>query len=48
MTPSEWLSRNLTDVIIAVAKANAALAGAVAPSASSPPDTHLQEGSQDD
>lgn len=28
MTPSEWLSRNLSDLIVAVAQAGAGLAGA--------------------
>lgn len=44
MTPSEWLSRNLSQVLVAVAQAGAALAGSQSPTAGT---NHSQEGSQD-
>ncbi|GAB4607123.1 hypothetical protein MAHJHV58_50340 [Mycobacterium avium subsp. hominissuis] len=44
MTPSDWLQANLSAVIVAVATANAVLAGVENRTAST---TALQEGSQD-
>lgn len=48
MSPSEWLSRNLADVIVAVAQAGASLAGSPAEAKATQANTQLQAGSQDE
>lgn len=47
MTPSEWLSINLSHVLVAVAQAGAALAGSATETVAAQADAHLQAGSQD-
>jgi hypothetical protein len=46
MTPSKWLQANLADVLVAVAQAQAALAGQTR-SESLQPSVTVQEGSHD-
>ncbi|WP_168710577.1 hypothetical protein [Mycobacterium intracellulare] len=46
MTPSEWLQANLSDVIVAVARAGATLAGSPAEAAATQANTHLQANAQ--
>lgn len=48
MSPSEWLSRNLAYVIVAVAQAGASLAGSPTETNATQTSTHLQAGSHDE
>jgi hypothetical protein len=48
VTPSDWLSRNLPDVIVAVAQAGATLAGSTAGDDVAQAVPALREGSRDE
>lgn len=48
MTPSDWLSRNMADVIVALAQAGATLVGSAAERNVPQADTRPQEAARDE
>lgn len=48
MTPSEWLWRNLSDVVVAVAQAGSTLAGSATEGNASQPNPCVQEVARDE